>query len=106
MLHFDFVKGFYREIPQGARLTIKGLILQSIVSVNTEGDGRIIEILVVPLANRTSGLPRDSIKHIQHIQQRSPGNHGEYTGRGWVDDYTRVFQMVIRGPEYQPHKWL
>lgn len=72
------------------------------MSVNTEGDGGIIEILVVPLANRTSGLPRDSIKH---IQQWSPGNHGEYTGRGWVDDYTRVFQMVIRGPEYQPHKF-
>lgn len=84
----------------------KRITSASIVSVNTEGDGGIIEILVVPLANRTSGLPRDSIKHIQHIQQRSPGNHGEYTGRGWVDDYTRVFQMVIRGPEYQPHKWL
>lgn len=82
MQHFDFVKRFYREIPQGARLTIKGLNLQSVVSVNTEGDVRIIDILVVPSANRTSGLPRDRIKHIQHIQQRSPGNHGEYTGRG------------------------
>lgn len=96
MLHFDFVKRFYREIRQGARLTIKGSSLQSVVSVNTEGDVRIIDILVVPSANRTSGLPRDSIKHIQHIQQRSPGNHGECTGRGlgwWL--YKGVFKWLL-----------